>query len=72
MDTKGTVEIKAPVITGKIKDFPIIDHTLTKDGYCADAKVVGDALSNHMQLINELRTELNELNELKGESHDAS
>lgn len=55
MDTKGTVEKSNPVIQGKIRDLPIIDTTLTKGGYCADAKAVGEALSNHMELINELR-----------------
>lgn len=41
---KGKIP-KKQSIRGMVKDIPSIDNTLTKEGYAADAKAVGDALS---------------------------
>lgn len=67
MDTKGIVSNDNPQITGKVIPLPITDATLTKGGYSADAKAVGDALKNHMKLIMELQKEVKAL---KGEEND--
>jgi hypothetical protein len=41
---KGTVTEEL-AIKGVMKDIPSIDNTLTKEGYAADSKAVGDALN---------------------------
>lgn len=64
MDTKGTLKNDIPQIVGKVRDLPTIDTTLTKGGYSADAKVVGDTFKNHMKWIRELQEEVKAL---KGE-----
>ena len=66
MDTKGNVNSK-PQLQGSVSTLPKIDATLTKGGYSADAKVVGDALKNHMELIRGLQEEIKAL---KGEGND--
>lgn len=38
-------------IRGKILTIPTIDRTLTKDGACADAKVVGEELARIREQI---------------------
>lgn len=40
---KGTVA-EAQSLKGAMKDIPSVDNTLTKEGYAADAKAVGEAL----------------------------
>lgn len=40
---KGTISAEQAV-RGKLRDVPYLDNTLTKEGYSADAKAVGDAL----------------------------
>ena len=42
----------APTLYGTIKKVPQIDNTLTRDGYCADAKVVGDILRGEQRAVN--------------------
>lgn len=37
-------KIEVPAVLGKITQIPLVDTTLTKSGYSADAKVVGDRL----------------------------
>lgn len=64
MSTKSTIESNPPQIKGKVKELPLIDTTLTKSGFSADAKAVGDALENHLTLIRELQEEIKTL---KGE-----
>ena len=65
MNTTGKIEGAAPVLKGRVAN-PVseLDDTLTKGGYCADAKAVGDALKNHMMIIESLKTEIESL---KGE-----
>lgn len=41
---KGKVA-EAQSLKGTMKDIPSVDNTLTKEGYAADAKAVGDALN---------------------------
>lgn len=47
-DVKNTESLKA--LRGKIKTIPCVDETLTKKGYSADAKVVGDALKERLTI----------------------
>lgn len=61
METTGNVNSSRSQLQGEVAKLPKIDATLTKGGYSADAKVVGDALTNHMTLINELRAEIEAL-----------
>ena len=68
MDTKGNVNSK-PQLQGSVSTLPKIDATLTKGGYSADAKAVGEALKNHMKLIRELQEEIEAL---KGEENDVT
>lgn len=63
------IENKVPQIKGKITEIPLPDKTLTKSGFSADAKVVGDALENHMTLIEKLQAEIKAL---KGEENDVT
>ena len=51
MDSKVTKR-ERPTLRGKIKAVPRIDGTLTKEGWCADAKAVGDALRNEQRAVN--------------------
>lgn len=69
MDTKGTLKNNNPEIRGKAFTLPLVDATLEKGGYSADAKAVGDALKNHMKLIRELQEEVEAL---KGEENDVT
>jgi hypothetical protein len=57
----GNIEPKedARTLKGKIAQIPIIDTTLSKSGYSADAKVTGDALKrkvNVSDIIDNLET----------------
>lgn len=67
MNTKGILKNDNPEIRGKVRALPLVDVTLEKGGYSADAKAVGDALKNHMKLIRELQEEVKAL---KGEGND--
>ena len=51
MDTTGSAEYTVPVIKGKVHEMPIIDATLSKSGYSADAKAVGDALKRKTNAV---------------------
>ena len=42
---KGTVAVTQS-LRGSMKDIPSLDNTLTKEGYAADAKAVGEALDS--------------------------
>ena len=44
MSIEGNVESTEKVLKGKVIGIPEIDKTLTKEGYSADAKAVGDKL----------------------------
>lgn len=46
-DVKNIESLKA--LRGKITSIPQVDYTLTKKGYSADAKVVGDALAERIK-----------------------
>ena len=41
----------APVLYGSLKRVPQVDNTLTKDGFYADAKAVGDRFAEHKRRI---------------------
>lgn len=41
-----------PTLYGSIKAIPKTDATLTKEGYAADAKAVGDILRNEQRAVN--------------------
>ncbi len=43
-----------PTLYGSIKKVPQIDKTLTKDGFCADAKAVGDTFAEHKRRIDNI------------------
>lgn len=74
-------KIERPTLHGKIKKIPRIDDTLTKAGFCADAKAVGDILRNEQRAVNfsynsngnglnaeTIQEALDELNEVKAPS----
>lgn len=44
MGTQGNIK-NSYVLKGKIRDVPGVDKTLTLEGYCADAKATGEALT---------------------------
>lgn len=46
--TKRTI----PVLHGSIKSVPQVDNTLTREGFYADAKAVGDILRNEQRAVN--------------------
>ncbi len=51
MSTEITKRV-IPVLFGSIRQLPKTDNTLTKEGYCADAKAVGDILRNEQRAVN--------------------
>lgn len=67
-----------PTLRGKIRAIPKIDDTLTKEGFCADAKAVGDALRNEQRAVNfayegdglKAKTIQEALDELKGNADE--
>lgn len=45
---------KTSVLKGKVIQVPLVDETLSKAGYAADAKKTGDALADLQRQIDEL------------------
>jgi hypothetical protein len=43
--SKLIAKLKSSVLTGKIKDIPRVDNTLTKEGWAAEAKVTGEKIA---------------------------
>ena len=46
-------------LTGKIAAIPVVDKTLTKSGYAADAKATGDAIAELKSRIDNIVNGLN-------------
>lgn len=53
---KGTVS-QEQSLKGSMRDIPSIDKTLTKEGYAADSKTVGDALQGKAPTIHQHKKE---------------
>lgn len=53
MSTEITKRV-IPTLFGSIRQLPRTDYTLTKEGYCADAKAVGDKLAEHRNRIDNI------------------
>ena len=56
MSIEGTVTTEENVVKGKLIAIPEIDKTLTKDGYSADAKVVGERLDTLAEAVGQTTT----------------
>lgn len=59
----GTVETNTTMqsLKGKVVTIPVVDASLTKEGYAADAKTTGDALSARVRtadIVNNLESDL--------------
>lgn len=53
MSVKGTAKAEQKLF-GRIRGIPQVDKTLTREGYFADAKTVGDKFADHKQRIDDI------------------
>lgn len=63
---EGMLENNQPFseLKGKVVAIPGIDDTLTKKGYCADAKATGEELEKIRKEVEELRERLDNINQV--------